>query len=141
MLFIPSGKEIDRWPGDPPIGAQNAEQLRRQHHVAIFRAFAMTDQDHAPRAVDVRHSQPRDLRGPKPGRIGRGQRRPALQTRDGLQKEHHVVGAQHDRQFAWLARIGDALGNVSLAQRDAVKNRKAQTIWLRLGHEMPEETK
>ena len=80
MLFIPSGKEIDRWPGEPPIGAQNAEQLRRQHHVAIFRAFAMTDQDHAPRAVDVRHTQPRDLRGPEPGRIGRGQRRPALQA-------------------------------------------------------------
>ena len=23
-LFVPSGKEIDRWPGEPPIGAQNA---------------------------------------------------------------------------------------------------------------------
>ena len=53
MLFIPSGKEIDRWPGEPPIGAQNAEQLRRQHHVAIFRAFAMTDQDHHPRVLSM----------------------------------------------------------------------------------------
>jgi hypothetical protein len=51
VLFIPPGKEIGRWPGEPPISAQNAEQLRRQHHVAIFRAFAVTDQDHAARAV------------------------------------------------------------------------------------------
>jgi hypothetical protein len=67
---IPPGKEIGRWPGEPSISAQNAEQLRRQHHVAIFRAFAVTDQDHAARAVDVRHSQPRNLRGPESGRIG-----------------------------------------------------------------------
>ena len=121
MLFIPPGKEIGRWPGEPPIGAQNAEQLRRQHHVAIFRAFAVTDQDHAARAVDVRHSQPRNLRGPEPGRIGRGQRRPALQTRNGFEKSHDLVGAEHDRQLARLSRVRDPLGDGCLAERDAVE--------------------
>jgi hypothetical protein len=80
MVIIPSGKEINRRPSEPPIGAQDAEELRRQHNIAVFRALAMPNQDHAPGAVDVRHSEPRDLRGPEPRRIGRAARLFRLDT-------------------------------------------------------------
>ena len=72
MIVIPTGKQEGRRPRQPPVGAKNAKQLRRQHHIAVLASFAMPNQDHAPRAVDVRHSQPRDFRGPEPRRIGRG---------------------------------------------------------------------
>lgn len=38
-----------------PVGAQNAEQLRRQHHIAILAAFAMLDANDQPPAVDAAH--------------------------------------------------------------------------------------
>jgi hypothetical protein len=126
MVIIPSGKEINRRPSEPPIGAQDAEELRRQHNIAVFRALAMPNQDHAPGAVDVRHSEPRDLRGPEPRRIGRGQCRPALQTRYGFEKQNDLIRAQNHRQFARLARIRDPLRNLRLAECDAVEETKGR---------------
>ena len=121
MIVIAARERIGRWPGQPPVGAQDAEQLRRQHHVAVLAALAVPHQDDATRAVDVLDSKPRDLRGPQPRRIGCRQRRAALQARHGFEKSHDLVGAEHDRQLARLPRIGDALGNVCLAERDAVE--------------------
>jgi hypothetical protein len=37
----------------PPLGAQQFEQARRQHHVAILAAFALLHADDHPLAVDV----------------------------------------------------------------------------------------
>jgi hypothetical protein len=34
---------------------------------------------------------------------------------------NHFVGAEHDRQFARLPRIGNALGDERLAERDAIE--------------------
>jgi len=118
MILVPAGKEIGSWSRHFPIGAQDAEQLRRQHHVTVFRALAAPNQDHAAGAIDVGHSQSGDLRRPEPRGIGRGQRRPALQARYGFENLHDFVGAQHDRQLARLARIGDPLWDIRLAERD-----------------------
>ena len=68
----------NRWkrlrPGEPPVRAQDAEKLRRQHHVAVLRALAVTHQNDATAAVDILDSEPRDLRGPQSRRIGCRQR-------------------------------------------------------------------
>src|SRR3546814_2503906 len=45
------------------------------------------------------------------------------------------------RNLAWLPRVGDALRDAAVAERDAVENRSAQTVWFNAGHEMPVETK
>ena len=66
MIFITAREQIKPRPGEPPVGAQDAEQLRRQHHVAILRALAVTHQDDAAGAVDVLDPQSRDLRGLSP---------------------------------------------------------------------------
>src|SRR3954453_18713088 len=40
-------------PRRPPPGAQQFEQMRRQHHVAVFAAFALIDANDHALAVDV----------------------------------------------------------------------------------------
>ena len=72
MIVIPTGKQEGRRPRQPPVGAKNAKQpAATASPIAVLASFAMPNQDHALRAVDVRHSQPRDFRGPEPRRIGR----------------------------------------------------------------------
>src|SRR5262245_50570787 len=52
-----------------------------------------------------------------PAGIDRGERGAALEARNCLQETHDFVGAQHDRQLARLACIGDALRHRVLAER------------------------
>src|SRR5277367_3649147 len=77
--------------------------------------------DDAAGAVDVFDPQSRNLRGPEPGRIGGGERGAALQARYRFKKLNHFVGAEHDRQLARFSRIGNALWDERLAERDAVE--------------------
>ena len=107
--------------GKPPIGPQDAEQLRGEHDVALLAALAVLDVDqHAP-AVDVAHPEAGHLRDAQPGRVGGRQCRARLQARHGLEKPHHLVGAQHHRQPARLAGIGDPLRDLRHTEGHAVK--------------------
>ena len=92
------------------------QQLRRQHDVAVLAALAVLDPDHHPAAVDVADLQADRLGGAQPRRIGRRQRGAGLQARHRLEKAHHLVGAQHHRQLARLAGIGDALRDLAMAR-------------------------
>ena len=62
------------------LRAQDAEKLRRQHHVAVFGALAVTHQNHSATAIDILDSEPGDLRGAKPRRMGGRQSSAALQA-------------------------------------------------------------
>src|ERR1700681_3304153 len=97
MIFVTTREQITPRPGEPPVGAQDAEQLGRQHHVAILRAFAVAHLDDTAGAVDVFDPQSRNLRGPEPGRIGGGERGAALQARHRLEELHDFIRAQYDR--------------------------------------------
>src|SRR6266404_2975920 len=121
MIFVTPREQIKPRPGEPPVGAQDAKQLGRQHHVAILRPLAVAHLDDTAGAVDVFDPQSRDLGGPEPGRISGRERGAALQARHGLEELHRFVGAQHARQFEGLARVGNALRNSRLAKRDAVE--------------------
>ena len=59
--LIPVRKKESLRPRDPAVGANHAEQLRRQNHVAIFTTLAVTDQDQTPRAVNAGYPQPHQL--------------------------------------------------------------------------------
>ena len=93
----------------PPIAAQDAEQLLGQHDVALLAALAVFDPDDHAVAVDVGRLQRRHLRHPQARGIGGGQRDASLEARDGFEKAHDFVGAQHGRQLARLAGVGDPL--------------------------------
>ena len=121
MSVIAAREQKRPWPSESPVPAQDAEKLRRQHHVAVLRAFAVTHQNDATAAVDILDSKPRDLRGPQSRPIGCRQRGAALQTRNGFEKSHDLIGAEHDRQLARLPRVRDALGDGCLAERNAAE--------------------
>ena len=52
MIVIPTGKQEGRRPRQPPVGAKNAKQLRRQHHIAVLASFAMRTRI-TPRALSM----------------------------------------------------------------------------------------
>lgn len=79
----------------------------------------MSHQNDAPTAAGVFDPEPGDLRSAKPGRIGGRQRGPALQARHDFEKLHDLIGAEHDRPLAWFSHVGDALGDIRLAECDA----------------------
>jgi hypothetical protein len=41
------------WPGQPPIAAQNPQQLWGEHDITVLAALALLDPDHHPLSVDV----------------------------------------------------------------------------------------
>ncbi len=57
-------------PGQPPIAAQDGEQLRRQHDAAVLPALAVLDPDHHPAAVDIADLEAEGLGRAQPGRVG-----------------------------------------------------------------------
>ena len=106
---------------ETPVAAQDAEQLLGQHDVALLAALAAFDPDDHAVAVDVGRLQADYLRHPQACGIGRGQRDPSLEARDGFEKAHDFVSAQHRRQLARLAGVGDPLRDRLVAERHAVE--------------------
>ena len=89
-------------PRRPPPGAQQLEQLRRQHDVAVLAALALLDADHHALAVDVGDLERDDLGDAQARAIGDAQRRLVLEPGRRLQQPRHLLRAQHDRQLARL---------------------------------------
>src|SRR3712207_5789224 len=61
-----------------PPGAQELEQVRRQHGMAVLAALALLDPDQHARAVDVAHLERHDLGDAQSGAVGGAQRGPVL---------------------------------------------------------------
>ena len=122
----------------PPPGAQQLEQLRREHRVAILAAFALLDADHHALAVDVADLERDDLGSAQARAIGDAQRRLVLEPGRRLQQARHLLGAQHHRQ---LARLVDERAVCSMMSgRSSVtlkKNRSAETVALMVGAPTP----
>ena len=82
-----------RTPGLPPV-AQQLEQVRGQHHVAIFAAFALLDADASCACCRCRRYLERDhLGGAQSRAVGDAQRRLVFEPRCGIQQARHLLGA------------------------------------------------
>ena len=101
----------------PPI-AQQVEQPRRQHRVAVLAALALLDPDHHSRAVDIAHLERNDFGHPQTRPIGDAQRRLVLEARCRLQHAGDFLRAQHDRRFARLARNRQMPDDIGAIERD-----------------------
>ncbi len=121
LRLVPTGEQPVLGPSQAPVRAQDAEQLRREHHGAIFTTLAVLDTDHHPHAVDVGDLQTHRLRRPQSRSIGRCQRDAGLQAWHRFENAHHLVGVQDHRQLAGLARVGNTLRDLAAPKRDAVK--------------------
>jgi hypothetical protein len=73
---LPTGKQPQAGMRSLPIGAQNIEQTRRQHRIAILCALAAFDVDKHALAVNRGRLQTANLANAQPRRVGRRQRDP-----------------------------------------------------------------
>ena len=92
-----------------------------RHDVTLLAALAAFDPDDHAVTVDIGRLQTDDLRHPQACGISGGQRDASFGTRDGFEKADDLVGAQHGRQLARLASIGDPLRDRVAAERHAVE--------------------
>ena len=108
-------------------GAQQFEQMRRQHHVAVFTAFALLDADDHALAVDVADLQRDHLGGAQTRAISHTQCCLVLKSRCGIQEPRHLLRTEHDRQLAGLVDERGVLDDVGALERDPEKEPQRRT--------------
>ena len=109
----------------PPV-AQDLQQLRRKHDIAIDASFALLDSDHHSFAIDIGDFQADSLRDAQPSRVADGQYRAMLAIPHTAQKLQNFFRTQDDRQL--LGHLGgrnDFLQAPILMKRDFVKETKS----------------
>src|SRR6266478_6202525 len=102
-----------------PPGAQQFEEMWRQHHVTVFTAFALLDADHHALAVDVADLERDHLGGAQTGAISHTQRCLVLKSRRGLQQPRHLLWTENDRQLAGLVEERGVLDDVGSLERNS----------------------
>ena len=92
-----AGKEPVAGPVDFPPGAQDRQQLRREHHVAVLLPLALRDAQHHAFAVDGGHGEVNGLGDAQTGGVARGQDGVMLRGFHPVEKLNHFFRAEHDR--------------------------------------------
>src|SRR5215207_9407451 len=99
---IAAGKQPALWPRCLPPRAQQVEQMRRQHHVAVLATLALLHADQHALAVDIGDLERDDFGSAQARAIGHAQRRLVLEPRRGIEQTHYLFWAEDDRQLARL---------------------------------------
>jgi hypothetical protein len=105
----------------PPILPQEAEQLRREHDVAVLLAFALPDAQYHARTVDIRDMQVTQFRDREAGGIERSEDGPVGELTRRLQERCHFGRAQQGGQRLGPLRVGNKLNHPGLLECDAVE--------------------
>ena len=100
-------------PSQAPVGAQDAQQLRREHDVAVLATLAPLDPDQHPAAVNLASLKAGHLADPQAGPIGRGQRGTVAQPGHRLQ-ERTISSALSTTGSFWGSRALTMPANTSL---------------------------
>ena len=100
---VSAGKEPQAGLRLLPILSQEAEQLRREHDVAVLLAFALPDAQHHARTVDIRDMQVTQFRDPEAGGIERGEEGPVGEPRGACRSAATSAG---------LNRVGSVWGRL-----------------------------
>src|SRR3984893_12263086 len=118
---VHSGKQPPQWACRVVPGSQQLEQMRRQHHVAVFVALALFDPDHHALAVDVGYLQRNHLGHAQSGSIGHTQCHLVFEPRCRIEKTCDFFRAQDHRQFAWHVDKLGMVHDVGAPKRDLEK--------------------
>ena len=117
-----AGKEPVPGPVDFPPGAQDRQQLWREHHVAVLLPLAVRDAQHHPFAVDGGHGKADGLGDAQAGGVAGGQDGAMLRGLHRVEKPDHFLRAEHDRQGLRLLRRGDqVVEGPPLLKRDPIE--------------------
>src|SRR5580704_15489943 len=90
-----------------PVAAEQVEQSRREHYLAILAALSLADTDDLPLAVDIGHQQVDDLGNPQAGRIDGHEDRAMFEVAGDCKDRRYFGGAQDDRQLLFVSRVRD----------------------------------
>ena len=105
-----------------PPGAEDGQQLRREHDVAVLLPLAVGDAQHHPLAVDGGHREADGLGDAQAGGVARGQDGAMLGGLDPVEKLGDFFRAEHDRQAAGPFRLGDhVVEGPALLERDPIE--------------------
>ena len=118
---VPAGEEPGLRPRRQPPFAQQFEQLRRKHHVAVPLPLALLDPQRHALAVDIRHLEVRDLGHPQARAIGDAERGFVLEVRRGFEETRHFLLAQHDRRLTRLVHDRQRANEVRPFERHGEK--------------------
>src|SRR6267154_79579 len=118
---VHSGKQPPLWACRVVPGAQQLEQMRRKHHVAVLFALALFDPDHHALAVDVGYLQRDHLGHTQSGPIGHTQCRFVFEPRRRIEKTCDFFRAQDHRQLAWHVDKLGMVDDVGAPKRDLEK--------------------
>ena len=100
-------------PDGLPVAAEDGQEPRREHDVAVLPALALADADDHAAAVDVLDAEAGDLGEPQPGGIGGHEQGAVLEVGDGGEEAGQLVEAEDDRELPGLLGAGDALDDPS----------------------------
>lgn len=103
----PAGKQPRAGSAQAPPVPQHLEQIRREHHIAIPLAFALLDANHHAVTVDIAGAEPNRFGDPEASGVARRQDRSVLGGRDAIERAHHFVGTEHDREPMRFLRRAD----------------------------------
>ena len=95
-----AGEEPSLRPRRLPPFAQQLEQLRGEHHVAVPLPLALLDPKRHALAVDIGHLEVRDLGHPQACAVGDAERGFVLEAGRGFEETRHFLLAQHHRRLA-----------------------------------------
>ena len=105
----------------PPL-AEDRQQLRREHHVAVLPALAVRDAQNHAAAVDGGHGEADGLGDAQAGGVARGQDGVMLGGLHRIEELQHLFPAQHDGQGPRLLRQGDeVVEGPPLLERDPIE--------------------
>jgi len=90
-----------------PPGAQQFEQLRRQHRVAVLAALAALDAQQHALGIDIADLERDDFRDAQSGAVRGGERRLVLRRRCRVQQQHHLLDAEHRRYPSRVRHDGE----------------------------------
>ena len=92
-----AGEEPGPGSAHPPPVAQDLEQFRGEHHVAVFLPLPLLDAQDHPLAVDRRQAEPHGFGDAQPGGVAGREDRAMVGRLHGVEKLDHFGGAEHDR--------------------------------------------
>ena len=91
-----AGEEPVGRPCDLPVFAEQGEQPRREHDVAVLAALGLSDADDHAFAVDVVDPEADDLGEPEAGGVGGHEDGAVLDADEGGEERGDLVGAEDD---------------------------------------------
>jgi hypothetical protein len=121
LIGFRPGKQPGLRPRRAPPFAQQFEQLRRKHHVAVPLPLALLDPERHALAVDIGHLEVRDLGHPQACAVGDAERGFVLEAQRGFEETRHFLLAQHDRRLARLVHGRQRANEVGPFERHGEK--------------------